>query len=121
MRLTKHRKQLLDLFKQDRENLYNAEMLYEKLDGQMNLATIYRALDLFQKEGVIAKSIIEGSAYYYYMENMHYHYMICLNCHTKIKIDCLVHQTIDTIASKNDFQVQQHDLTVYGYCKDCKL
>ncbi len=119
MRLTKHRKQILDIFMESLDNLYSADMLYEVLDKQINLATIYRSLELFQKEGLLAKSIIDGSAYYYYTAKDHHHYMICLQCHSKIKIDCMVHHAIDDTASKEGFQVKQHDLTVYGYCKNC--
>ncbi|MFA6801139.1 MAG: transcriptional repressor [Acholeplasmataceae bacterium] len=120
MRMTKQRKQILALFNHTNTPI-SAEMIMEKLpDDALNLSTIYRTLETFFHEGLISKSAIDHTNFYYLNDHQHHHYMICLNCHKMIEIDCHLHQFEDEVASSHQFKVTHHDMTLYGYCHECQ-
>jgi Fur family transcriptional regulator, ferric uptake regulator len=88
MRLTKYRKKILEVFSNNSEML-SAEDIYNKInEDKINLSTIYRSLETFSKEGLITKSVIDHTTYYYLVDHDHHHYMICIDCHKRYSIDC---------------------------------
>lgn len=120
VRMTKQRKLILDLFKK-RKTLLSAEMIYEQLGKDvMDLSTIYRTLDLFSQENILAKSFIQNMSYYYLNDGMHHHYLICLNCHKMIPIECHLFDLEQNVNKTHEFKVTHHDMTLYGYCKECQ-
>lgn len=120
MRMTKQRKQILDVFNQHQKPL-SAEMIDALLpDDALNLSTIYRTLEKFYDEEIISKSSINHTHYYYLNDHKHHHYMICLSCHKMIEIDCHLHDFESKVSKAHDFKVTHHDMTLYGYCHDCQ-
>ena len=120
MRLTKSRKLVLDTFKQN-SALLCAENINEMLqDEKIDLSTIYRTLDYFVSKDVLEKSTINKITYYYLKDGTHHHYMICTNCLKRIALDCTFNEMFKQTIDEHDFLVTGHDLTVYGYCRDCK-
>ncbi len=119
MRQTKSRQMISDVFNKTDE-LMSAEMVSKKInDKAINLSTIYRTLELFLKQGIISKSVIDHTAYYYKVNHNHHHYMICLSCHNKLELDCHLDELTEEAAQNKGFKITQHDLTVYGYCEKC--
>lgn len=119
-KMTKSRKMILDILKENKKPL-SAEMIYDLLPkDEMNLSTVYRTLDLFLSNQIIIRSFIDNVAYYYINKTDHKHYMICLDCHSLFEIDCHVIDDELLIGKHRDFKVTHHDLTVYGYCKNCQ-
>jgi len=88
---------------------------------QITLSSIYRTLDTYTKEGIIAKeNNIDGIAIYTLKQDDHHHFLECKNCHKKIKLDyCPYHQANSKIKKNNAFEVDETNV-VYGTCKDCK-
>ncbi len=120
MRLTRQRKRLLDLLDQGDKPL-SAETLMQRLpDGFMNLSTIYRNLDHFHQAGLLGKSVMEGRSYYYRNKTPHQHFMICLGCQKMVPVDCRLESMADQVAARHHFQITHHDMTIYGYCRDCQ-
>lgn len=120
MKMTKQRKLILELLKTSKKPI-NAEMIYQKLpDQSMNLSTIYRTLEKFFDEGLISKSFLNQTNYYYYNLNKHHHYMICISCHDMIEIDCHLDHFAHEVADEHEFKITHHDMTLYGYCKTCQ-
>jgi Fur family transcriptional regulator, ferric uptake regulator len=120
MRMTKQRKQILDILKQTHHPL-SAEMIMNKLpEDALNLSTIYRSLDFFFAEEVISKSFMNHTTYYYLNQEEHHHFMICTHCQKMYEIDCHIHHIADDIAKQHGFKITHHDMTVYGYCKSCQ-
>ncbi len=120
MRMTKQRKQILNIFNENKKPL-SAEMIENLLpDEAINLSTIYRTLEKFYDDEIISKSSINHTQYYYLNDHKHHHYMICLNCHKMIEIDCHIHQFEEEVAKAHHFKVTHHDMTLYGYCDECQ-
>ncbi len=120
MRLTKTRKLVFNIFKENK-NLLCAEDINQLLiNEKIDLSTIYRALEYFVSENVIEKSTVNKTAYYYLKEGDHHHFMICKNCLKRIPISCSFEQTFKKSIAETNFIVTSHDLTVYGFCADCQ-
>lgn len=116
--LTKNRKLILDCFKKDNKPL-NSEQIYLLLKKEVDLSTIYRALDLFLENGLVKRSTLNKVSYYYLNNDEHKHYMICLVCHKMYEIECNVIDLLKNNINQDKFIVSSHDLTIYGYCKSC--
>ncbi|MFV0381257.1 MAG: Fur family transcriptional regulator [Breznakia sp.] len=120
MRLTKHRKQILQLFQEEDDNLWSAETIYQKLRKQkIDLSTIYRTLEIFTREGLLHKRILEHTAYYCLQKKQHHHDMICVSCYRRFKIKCYFDDFIQDVRLQDDFQATHHDITIYGHCALC--
>jgi len=120
MRMTKQRKQILDVFNNHKTPM-SAEMILDLLpDDALNLSTVYRSLEAFFDEGIISKSSIDHTNFYYLNDKKHHHFMICVNCHKMIEINCHIHSFEDEVAKSHDFKITHHDMTLYGYCKECQ-
>lgn len=119
MRLTRTRTLVLNSFNEE-SSLLCAEDIQKLLkDEDIFLSTIYRALDYFEKEGVLGKSTINKTSYYYLVDGKHHHYMICTNCLARFPVDCELEDMINKNIRKNRFVPTSHDLTIYGYCEKC--
>jgi len=111
MRMTSQRKAILAYLETTRQPK-SAEMIHHALSKhKMNLSTVYRTLDTFFDNGLISKSTLDNTTYYYLNQKDHHHYMICLKCHRMLEIDC---------QTQHDFFITHHDLTIYGYCSSCR-
>ncbi|MDY0294273.1 MAG: transcriptional repressor [Acholeplasmataceae bacterium] len=120
MRMTTQRKLILNLLKKSRIP-QSAEMILSDLpDHTMNLSTVYRNLDAFFAEGLISKSTMKNTSYYYMNDQKHHHYMICINCQKMYEIDCHLDHIADHVAHEHHFKITHHDMTVYGYCESCQ-
>ncbi len=120
MRMTRQRRRILNLLEAS-ERPKSAEMIHQELAGEsLDLSTVYRTLDTFFEEGLISKSSLKNTSYYYLRRKDHRHYMICLSCHKMIEIDCHISDIESEIAADHHFDISHHDMTIYGYCQDCQ-
>ena len=97
----------------------SAEMILTGLKHEkINLATIYRALNMFQTNGIVFKSVVNQTSYYTLAKHGHHHYLICLSCNKMEEIECDINET-EEITNKHHFHIAYHDMTYFGYCEDC--
>lgn len=120
MRMTSQRKSILNLLSKTAQPK-SAEMIFEELPNHtMNLSTVYRSLDTFFAQGIISKSTMQNTSYYYINQKNHHHYMICLGCQKIYEMDCHLDHIAQDAANEHHFKITHHDMTVYGYCSDCQ-
>ncbi|MCF7931802.1 MAG: transcriptional repressor [Acholeplasmataceae bacterium] len=120
MRMTKQRKDILTVLKKSTMPM-SADMILQATGNKsMNLSTVYRTLDTFSDEGLISRSTLDNTGYYHLNREHHCHYMICLKCHKMFEIDCHIDLFENNIHDHHDFLVTHHEMTVYGYCSDCR-
>lgn len=122
MRLTQQRRNIIELFQQNPQKLYNAEMIFAALQASsLNLSTVYRNLEVLLANDIIDKIYLDSMHYYYLKDEQHHHFMICTKCHQYFPIDCLIHDLLPEISHHTQFKVTGHDLTLYGICPNCQL
>jgi Fur family ferric uptake transcriptional regulator len=117
---TRQREMILRLLRQADHPLTPAEIreqASQDLQG-IGLATVYRALKFFMAQGEILQVEIPGvSPCYEPADRGHHHHFICEHCRQVFDLQGCVHD-LETLAPR-DFQVQRHDIILYGVCADC--
>jgi len=113
------------------QELFNAvrplspQELYQglrKKQKRIGLTSIYRSLDLFESLGMVFK-IINGSNMEYKLcelEN-HHHHIVCKTCGHVVELDfCDISKWSKKVMESTGYQVTDHQLSFYGYCKECQ-
>lgn len=100
----------------------SANEIFENLkDNNITLSSIYRTLEAFRRERIVIKTTDnKGIAIYTLNNEDHLHYLECTNCHSKTNLDyCPYHKVNAQIRSKHNFQVDEHNVVIYGLCEKC--
>jgi len=93
-------------------------------DRRVGRATVYRVLDELDQLGLIARiDIGDGVARY---ESVfpggaeHHHHLVCDDCGRLMPFsDDELERAIRRIARREDFSINDHDVTLHGSCADC--
>ena len=122
LKKTKTRENVIHLLENSPTPL-TANEIFDKLkDKDITLSSIYRTLDTFTREKLIIKNTNDlGIATYTIQKDEHCHYLECKNCHDKIKLDYCPYDKANAQIKKNSqFEVDEHNVVIYGTCKDCQ-
>jgi Fur family ferric uptake transcriptional regulator len=120
MRLTKARREIKKIFEINEIPL-NADQVYNKLDKEYDLSTIYRNLDFFQKENFLKSIVFSDKIKYFYEDIGHFHYIYCVYCKKFEKFDMCYEKNISEYIEKNlEFEIISHTLYFEGICKECR-
>ena len=89
---------------------------------KIGLTSIYRSLELFESLGFVFK-IINGPNVKYKLcelEN-HHHHIVCKACGNVVELNfCDILNWSKKVTESTGFQVVDHQLNFYGFCKRCK-
>jgi Fur family ferric uptake transcriptional regulator len=100
-----------------------ADLLRERGSG-VGLASIYRALDLLDRLGLVKRfDVGEGVARYEAAlpGGDHHHHLVCDSCGTVEPFeDAALEDAIHGLTGKTDFAVAAHDVTLHGECPACR-
>ena len=95
---------------------------------EIGLATIYRTLQVLVELNVVDKiSFDDGFARYELIEELdserhHHHHAICIGCKTVISLEEDLLEALEQEVMENlGFAVTDHEVKLYGYCKECRL
>ena len=127
-KMTPQRKEILQIFVEHPEHL-SAEDVYGLLrekDSEIGLATVYRALDLLSKLGILVQIDFGDGCARYELNTAdptvhHHHHLICIKCKKVIEFEeDLLDELEEVISQKSGFQILNHEVKFFGYCKDCQ-
>jgi Fur family ferric uptake transcriptional regulator len=93
-----------------------------KKQKRIGLTSIYRSLDLFESMGMVFK-IINGSSMKYKLCELedHHHHIICKACGSVVELNfCDISDWSKKVTESTGYQVIDHQLNFYGFCKACK-
>jgi Fur family ferric uptake transcriptional regulator len=93
-----------------------------KKQRKIGLTSIYRALDLFESLGMAFK-IMNGSSVKYKLCEIkdHHHHIICKACGNVVELSfCDISDWSKKVTESTGYQVIDHQLNFYGFCKACK-
>ena len=129
-KMTPQRKEILKIFVEHSDYHHmSAEDVYGILrerESEIGLATVYRALDLLSELGILVKVEFGDGCARYELNTAdpkvhHHHHLICLNCKKVIEFeDDLLDDLEADIAKKSGFEILNHEVKFFGYCKDCR-
>ena len=93
-----------------------------KKKKKVGLTSIYRSLDLFESLGMVFK-VVNGSSFRYKLcelEN-HHHHIVCKACGNVVELNfCDISDWSKKVTESTGYQVVDHQLNFYGFCKSCK-
>lgn len=117
MKLTQHRQTILDFLSECGETKSAAE-LHAALP-QINLVTIYRALEFLTATGTIKKVHLAGGEAHFEVQHEPHHHAVCTLCGR------VIHFTTDDAALAAEFVVpgfvvQDLEVTIRGHCRTHK-
>lgn len=123
-RVTPQRTLLLDIMRRTGGHL-DADELYRlarEKHPRISLSTVYRALRLFKKLGLVEELHFEEEHHHYegkpYREHFH---VVCLKCGRIVEFESpLIEQLKKEIGAKEDFEIQTAEVHLTGLCPQCR-
>ncbi|MFP4385059.1 MAG: Fur family transcriptional regulator [Spirochaetia bacterium] len=123
--LTENRRKILETISGSPVPMHAREV-YIALNEDINLATVYRAVNFLEKRGLIEGFTFscsdEGTVRYFFSAGHgHTHFFHCTRCHsfTGLK-ECSLDSLIKRFEEKNGHQVDTHVMYLSGICRDCR-
>lgn len=109
----------------DGQDPQSMQVLISRAAGQLDRATIYRTVELFEKLG-IAHRLNIGWKYKIELSDIftgHHHHMRCTKCGKILELppNSMLETMIDTVAARTKFAPRNHSLEIYGLCPACRL
>lgn len=100
----------------------SAEDIYRQLlehGEDIGLATVYRVLTQFEAASLVRRHHFEGgTAVFELNRGEHHDHIVCMDC-GKVEefLDCGIEARQLDVAKKLGFQVEEHNLILYGRCR----
>jgi Fur family ferric uptake transcriptional regulator len=91
-------------------------------DPNISLATVYRNLHVFEKQGLINERHLGQARCYYEMKRLGEHqHLVCEACGQVIEFESpLIRKLVAEVQRKNNFSVTKVELYLEGHCHKCK-
>ncbi len=126
---TKQREVILEFLKNNPSRHFTADDVFLKLKDtgkSVGKSTVYRYLEMLEKEGSVKKYIIDdtSSACYEYINDCskcenHFH-LKCSDCGALIHIDCdFLDQLNEHVLEDHNFHIDNSRTVLYGQCNAC--
>jgi Fur family ferric uptake transcriptional regulator len=124
-KITGPRAAILEILRHHAHPLTPRAIFSELTAGECNLATIYRAMRLLEKLGMVKRfDFGDGAARFELVaegDDGHHHHLICTKCAGVVEIEtCFPEEIERQIARENNFLSVTHRLEFYGVCPDCQ-
>lgn len=128
-KMTRQRLVVLEVLAENPEQHLTAEEIYERVkveNPDIGLATVYRTVQLLLELELIDRINLDDGFIRYEIgsieekEHHRYHHLICMRCG---KVSAFQDDMLEALESgvreALGFQVIDHEVKLYGYCKDC--
>ena len=124
-KITGPRRAILEILHRHAHPLTTREILAALRGGRCDLATIYRAMHLLEKLGMVKRfDFGDGAARFELVgehDDGHHHHLVCTRCAGVVEIeDCFPPEVERRIAARNGFKSVTHKLEFFGLCPGCQ-
>lgn len=127
-KVTPQRQKILQVFADNQEQHLSAEDAYTILREtapDIGLATVYRTLEMLDELGFLHRiEFGDGKSRYELAtgDSSHaHHHLICLSCGIVKEFGDDLLETLESFVSRTaDFQITDHQVKFYGYCRECR-
>ena len=104
---------------------FTADEIHTKIQTRvhsLNIATVYRTLELLVEEGMVCRSDFgEGHIVYAPEDHGPHIHLVCRQCSQVIDADStLAHSLKEKMQEKYQFALDLHHLAVFGLCSACQ-
>jgi Fe2+ or Zn2+ uptake regulation protein len=121
MRMTHQRKAMLEVLGGDCNPL-SAEAIRDEVGSdKIDLATVYRSMEAFEKAGLVRRVRLENGKALFEIDagDHHHHHVICRRCGTVKPLDACVVEPLEQELVKAGYRDLTHALEFYGICPGC--
>jgi Fur family ferric uptake transcriptional regulator len=123
LKVTVPRVKILELLENSGERHVRAEDIYRMLleaGEEIGLATVYRVLTQFESAGLVQRHNFEGGYSVFELNRgQHHDHIVCTRCgRIQEFYDPTIEQRQRVIAQEKGFEIGEHNLIIYGRCKD---
>lgn len=129
-KVTNQRVGVLEVLSGGEDCHLTAEEIYDNVREKypdLGLATVYRTIQLLLDLKIIDRINLDDGSARYGMGRQdaktkhHHHHLICLSCSKVFSFDGDLLETLEEFIQETDgFQVVDHEVKLYGYCKACQ-
>lgn len=131
LKVTNQRVLILTVLSANPGKHLTTEEIYDLVKSEnpdIGLATVYRTLQLLLDLNLIDRiSLNDGFVRYEIAQGSetdsghHHHHLICAECDNVFSFeDDLLEELEEKITLQTGFEIIDHEVKMYGYCKDCK-
>ena len=105
---------------------FSAEDLIRRLhrsNPRIGRATVYRSIEKLVSMKVLDRIDFSDGTHCFRLcgNESHHHHLACTKCHRVVDLDvCLDEDQIATIGRRESFSIEDHAITLFGLCKDCR-
>ena len=93
-----------------------------KLGKTIDMVTVYRTLESFEKAGIVKRVYTQRQAAYYERAGHHHHHIVCTSCGTVESFDACEVKDISKQALSQSSQfksISDHSFELFGLCNIC--
>lgn len=130
LKVTTQRLAVLTVLSQKPDSHLTAEEIYDLVkvsNPEIGLATVYRTIQMLLELKIIDRMNLDDGYVRYELCHVyedefshHHHHLICVKCGRVMSFQGdLLEEFEKRIEDKTGFQIQDHDVKLYGYCVDC--
>ena len=130
LKVTNQRLVVLEALETSSNQHLTAEQIFDlvKADNpEIGLATVYRTIQVLLELHLIDRVNFDDGSERYEIVRMgtkgarhHHHHLICINCGKVFECEEDMMEGLETeIEKKTGFHVIDHEVKLYGYCKEC--
>ena len=121
LKKTKTRELVKNILESSNKPLSAYDIFEALKDKNITLSSIYRTLDTFHTNNLIIKELSNDKVCKYTINKKeHKHFLECRECHSSTLLDfCPYHTANKKIKNETDFTVDEHNLIIFGLCKNC--
>ena len=123
-RITPQREMIINAVAHNPQHI-TAEEISERLQEHtqaINIATVYRTLDLLWQEGFACRNdLSEGKIVYATFQHGPHIHLVCRKCNRIIDADVKVLNSLrDNLISNYQFRPNLDHISIFGICADCQ-
>lgn len=122
LKITKGRVAILSVLSRTNKSI-GADAIFEECRNNgvdINLSTVYRALELFVEKGIVDKfALKEGMCSYKLKGEEHKHLLKCNVCQKEVQVPCPMRQIEEIVQNETGFTLTKHNLVMTGVCEEC--
>ena len=125
--VTKQRRQLLEYLSRHTDEQMTARQIADALTQEnISLSAVYRNLSALEEDGLLKRSIREGT------RDVFYQYIAAEECKDSLHLSCRVcgksihlgekeaEQLLHSTLESTGFQIDKSETILYGVCADCR-
>jgi Fur family ferric uptake transcriptional regulator len=123
VKITNERREIISVLEKAKYPVSPANV-YRRIDTKLpkvHLTTIYRSLEMFERLGLVKRTIFNTTNFSYeiVVGRPHHHHVICKQCEKIEDLENISEKFIEEVSKKTKFRIENHTLEFFGLCESC--